>query len=78
MAEKLFWEVLTHLNEISPNFRIQGRRYCALPRRFKRFAFIHVSRFYYKFVLRKSVLRLTKRQVHANFTLHLHFLYVGF
>lgn len=28
--------------------------------------------------LRKSVLRLTKRQVHANFTLHLHFLYVGF
>ncbi len=33
MAEKLFWEVLAHLNEISPNFRIQGRRYCALPRR---------------------------------------------
>ena len=40
MAEKLFWEVLAHLNEISPNFRIQGRRYCALPRRFKRM--IHV------------------------------------
>ena len=36
MAEKLFWEVLAHLNEISPNFRIQGRQYCALPRRFKR------------------------------------------
>lgn len=36
MAEKLFWEVLAHLNEISPNFRIQGRRYCALPKRFKR------------------------------------------
>ena len=40
MAEKLFWEVLAHLNEISPNFWIQGRRYCALPRRFKRM--IHV------------------------------------
>lgn len=40
MAEKLFREVLAHLNEISPNFRIQGRRYCALPRRFKRM--IHV------------------------------------
>ena len=40
MAEKLFWEVLAHLNAISPNFRIQGRRYCALPRRFKRM--IHV------------------------------------
>ena len=40
MAEKLFWEVLAHLNEISPNFRIQGRQYCALPRRFKRM--IHV------------------------------------
>lgn len=40
MAEKLFWEVLDHLNGISPNFRIQGRQYCALPRRFKRM--IHV------------------------------------
>ena len=36
MAEKLFWEVLDHLNGISPNFRIQGRQYCALLRRFKR------------------------------------------
>ena len=36
MAEKLFREVPVHLNEISPNFRIQGRRYCALQRRFKR------------------------------------------
>ena len=40
MAEKLFWKVLAHLNEISSNFRIQGRRYCALPRRFKHM--IHV------------------------------------
>lgn len=40
MAEKLFWEVLAHLNKISPMFRIQGRQYCALPRRFKRM--IHV------------------------------------
>lgn len=40
MVEKLFWEVLAHLNKISPNFRIQGRQYCALPRRFKRM--IHV------------------------------------
>ena len=31
MAEKLFWEVLAHLNEISPNFRIQGRRYGKTP-----------------------------------------------
>ena len=36
MTERLFREVLAHLNEISPNFRIQGRQYCALPRRFKR------------------------------------------
>ena len=35
MAEKLFLEVLALLNEGNPNFRIQGRRYCALPRRFK-------------------------------------------
>ncbi len=40
MVEKLFWEVLGHLNTISPNFKIQGRQYCALPRRFKRM--IHV------------------------------------
>ncbi len=36
MPEKLFWKVLVHLNEISPNFRIQGRQNSALPRRFKR------------------------------------------
>lgn len=40
MAEKLFWKLLAYLNEISPNFKIQGRQYCALPRRFKRM--IHV------------------------------------
>ena len=40
MAEKLFWEVLEHLNTISPNFKIQGRQYCAMPKRFKRI--IHV------------------------------------
>jgi hypothetical protein len=36
MAEDLFWATLTHLESINPNFRLQGRRYCALPRRFKR------------------------------------------
>ena len=36
MAEKLFWSVLEHLEELSPEFRLQGRQYCALPRRFKR------------------------------------------
>lgn len=40
MAEKLFWEVLEHLNTISQNFQIQGRQYCALPHRFKQM--IHV------------------------------------
>ena len=40
MAEKLFWEVSDHLNTISPNFKIQGRQYCAMPKRFKRI--IHV------------------------------------
>lgn len=40
MAEKLFWEVLAHLNEICPGFRIQGHQYCAMPKRFKRL--IHV------------------------------------
>ena len=40
MAKALFWEVQGHLNEISPRFRMQGRQYCALPRRFKRM--IHV------------------------------------
>ena len=36
ITERLFREVLAHLNEISPNFRIQGRQYCALQRCFKR------------------------------------------
>ena len=36
MAESLFWKVLEHLETISPKFRLQGRKYCALPRRFKR------------------------------------------
>ena len=40
MAEKLFWEVSDHLNTISPDFKIQGRQYCAMPKRFKRI--IHV------------------------------------
>ena len=41
-------------------------------------AFVHVCQLQYKFIPRKSLFRLTKRQIHANFTLHLHFLYVGF
>jgi hypothetical protein len=36
MAEKLFWMVLGHLESISPDFRLHGRRYCAFPRRFKK------------------------------------------
>ena len=39
-------------------------------------AVIHFCQLCYKFVQRKAILRLTKRQVHANFTLHLHSLYV--
>jgi len=40
MAEKLFGDVLAHLNEISPNFKIQDRQYYALSKWFKRM--IHV------------------------------------
>ena len=36
MAEELFWATLAHLENLCPNFRLQGRRYCAIPRRFKR------------------------------------------
>ena len=36
MTGRLFREVLAHLNEISPNFRIQGRQYRVLQRCFKR------------------------------------------
>ena len=36
MAEDLFWKVFEHLEKISPGFRQQGRKYCAIPQRFKR------------------------------------------
>ena len=36
MAESLFWKTLEHLETASPKFRLQGRKYCALPKRFKR------------------------------------------
>lgn len=36
MAEALFWNVLKHLETISPKFRLQGRQYCVFPRRFKK------------------------------------------
>ena len=36
MAEMLFWSVLDELKRISPGFAVQGRRYCGIPRRFKR------------------------------------------
>lgn len=36
MAEALFWDVLDNLKRISPNFAVQGRHYCGIPRRFKR------------------------------------------
>lgn len=36
MAESLFWKVLEHLTQICPGFGLQGRRYCGIPRRFKR------------------------------------------
>jgi hypothetical protein len=36
MAEALFWSVLDELKEISPDFGLQGRQYCGIPRRFKR------------------------------------------
>ena len=36
MAEALFWEGLGHLNGMCPSFGLQGRKYCGIPRRFKR------------------------------------------
>jgi len=36
MAESLFWNVLEHLKGMCPSFGLQGRRYCGIPRRFKR------------------------------------------
>lgn len=36
MADTLFWEVLRHLESISPGFRMHGRKYCGVPKRFKR------------------------------------------
>jgi hypothetical protein len=36
MAEALFWSVLDELKMICPSFALQGRRYCGIPRRFKR------------------------------------------
>ena len=36
MAEELFWETLKHLENLCPSFRLHGRSYCAIPRRFKR------------------------------------------
>jgi hypothetical protein len=36
MAEALCWAVLDELKRICPGFATQGRRYCGLPRRFKR------------------------------------------
>jgi len=36
MAESLFWNVLDELKGRCPSFVVQGRRYCGIPRRFKR------------------------------------------
>jgi len=36
MAEALFWSVLDDLKATCPSFGLQGRRYCGIPRRFKR------------------------------------------
>lgn len=36
MAEALFWEALGQLQGMCPGFGLQGRRYCGIPRRFKR------------------------------------------
>ena len=36
MAEALFWAVLEDLKRTCPSFGLQGRRYCGIPRRFKR------------------------------------------
>jgi hypothetical protein len=36
MAESLFWNVLERFKRMCPSFGLQGRRYCGIPRRFKR------------------------------------------
>ena len=36
MAEDLFWDVLRELKGACPGFGLEGRRYCGIPRRFKR------------------------------------------
>jgi hypothetical protein len=36
MAEGLFWSVSDELKRMCPEFALQGRRYCGVPRRFKR------------------------------------------
>lgn len=36
MAQSLFWSVLGELKRMCPSFGLQGRRYCGIPRRFKR------------------------------------------
>jgi hypothetical protein len=36
MAEGLFWAVLDERKRIYPSFGLQGRRYCGIPRKFKR------------------------------------------
>ena len=36
MAEALFWGVLDELKRMCPRFGMHGRRYCGIPRRFKR------------------------------------------
>ncbi len=36
MAKSLFWETLGHLESQHPKFRLEGRKYCAFPRRFKK------------------------------------------
>lgn len=36
MAKSLFWETLKSLESQHPKFRLEGRKYCAFPRRFKK------------------------------------------
>lgn len=36
MAKALFWETLRSLESMYPKFRLDSRKYCALPRRFKK------------------------------------------
>jgi len=36
MAEALFWGTLKSLESAHPRFRLEGRKYCAFPRRFKK------------------------------------------